>query len=138
MKRMIKLFLVGLSLFFLVGCAVSQSRVATGLEFEINNLVLIRPGMTVKEVVKLLGKPYAIGKEINGSIFYQYEWIITKATAAGGGIVVMGFTGSQSLSGGKAKIIFDEKTLTVKSVHYEVLGVENYKKLKGGQYEKKQ
>jgi hypothetical protein len=116
---------ITISLLLSSGCA--SMRQSVGQEYNIDNVVLIQQGMSEQEVVKLLGKPYATGKDLDGNIFLQYEHMVT-GVISGGAFV---HAGRQSISGGKTKIVLEPTARTVKVVQYEIYGTDNYDKLKG-------
>jgi hypothetical protein len=118
------------------GCVAGGTREAIGVEYPIEQVASVRPGMPEEEVIKLLGKPYARGEDLDGNTFLQYEYLVTTETAVAGGVLVIGKVGSESLSGGKSRIILDPSTRTVKTVHYEIYGAEWYDKLRGERHEK--
>lgn len=129
MRLRASLIFITISLLLSSGCAsVHQS---VGQEYNIDNVVLIRQGMSEQEVIKLLGKPYATGKDLDGNLYLQYEYMVT-GIVSGGAFV---HAGRQSISGGKTKIIMEPTTTyTVKTVQYEIYGTDNYDKLRGGRH----
>jgi hypothetical protein len=125
MRLHIGLTFIIVSLLLISGCG--SARQSIGQDYNIDNVVTIRTGMSEQEVIKLLGKPYAVGKDLDGNIFLQYEHIVTSAVYGGIGAGA----GTQSISGGKTKIILEPTARTVKTVQYEIYGTDNYDKLKG-------
>lgn len=128
MRLRASLIFITISLLLSSGCAsVHQS---VGQEYNIDNVVLIRQGMSEQEVIKLLGKPYATGKDLDGNLYLQYEHMVSGIVAVGAFV----YAGRQSISGGKTKIILEPIARTVKAVQYEIYGTDNYDKLRGGHH----
>jgi len=128
MRLRASLIFITISLLLSSGCAsVHQS---VGQEYNIDNVVLIRQGMSEQEVIKLLGKPYATGKDLDGNLYLQYEHMVSGIVAVGAFV----HAGRQGISGGKTKIILEPIARTVKAVQYEIYGTDNYDKLRGGHH----
>jgi len=136
MRHMASLLFALASVGLISGCVAGGKREATGAEYPIEQVASVLPGMPEEEVIKLLGKPYARGEDLDGNNFLQYEYLVTTETAVAGGVLVIGMVGSQGLSGGKSWIILDPSTHTVKTVHYEIYGAEWYDKLRGERHGK--
>ncbi|MBF0507204.1 MAG: hypothetical protein HQL09_10245 [Nitrospirae bacterium] len=118
------------------GCAIAHTGLSTGKEYNLDNTLSVQKGMSREEITKLLGKPYAIGKDYDGNAFFIYEQMHTSSSGFAAGVFVQGIIGSQKISGGKATVVFDKVTQKVRTIEYEIYGVDNYDKLRGGQHEK--
>lgn len=131
------LFIIG-ALGVISGCAVGSSTQAVGVEYAVEQATAVQPGMTEEEVIRLLGKPYAREHTPEGLLALRYEFLVTTMKTFSYGAGVTGVTGSRSLSGGKARILLDPRTRTVKSVEYEIQGAARYEKLRREGREKSQ
>ena len=136
MRQMASLLFALASAGLISACVAGRTKEAIGVEYPIERMASVRPGMLEEEVIKLLGKPYARGEDLDGNTFLQYEYVVTTETGVAGGVLVTGMVGSQDLSGGKSRIVLDASTRTVKTVSYEIYGAEWYDKLRGEQHEK--
>jgi len=136
MRQMASLLFALASAGLISACVAGRTREAIGVEYPIERMASVRPGMLEEEVIKLLGKPYARGEDLDGNTFLQYEYVVTTETGVAGGVLVTGMVGSQDLSGGKSRIVLDASTRTVETVSYEIYGAEWYDKLRGEQHEK--
>jgi len=136
MRQMASLLFALASAGLISACVAGRTREAIGVEYSIEQVASVRPGMPEEEVIKLLGKPYARGEDLDGNTFLQYEYVVTTETGVAGGVLVTGMVGSQDLSGGKSRIVLDASTRTVETVSYEIYGAEWYDKLRGEQHEK--
>ena len=136
MRQMASLLFALASAGLISACVAGRTSEAIGVEYPIERMASVRPGMLEEEVIKLLGKPYARGEDLDGNTFLQYEYVVTTETGVAGGVLVTGMVGSQDLSGGKSRIVLDASTRTVETVSYEIYGAEWYDKLRGEQHEK--
>ena len=116
----------------LSGCAVSSTRVSQGSSFAVDRLLEVKPGMPKQAVRQLLGAPYAVGMDLDGNEFYDYQFAVASNSGVGAGIIVSGYTGTTSTSGATAHVVFDRETGGVRFVQYEVAGQDNYEKFAMG------
>ena len=124
------LFLVPL---LLSACGVIGIHEKTGNYFPYKDTIKVKLGMTDSEVMALLGKPYVVGNEENGDIYYRYEWSETQGQSIVYGLFIMGEQRTIAVKGGSAEIRFAQDTKTVKKIEYKIIGSDNYNMVKGGE-----
>jgi outer membrane protein assembly factor BamE (lipoprotein component of BamABCDE complex) len=130
-KQMIQILLLPM-LLLLSACGVIGIHEKTGQYFPYTDTVKVKPGMTDSEVMALLGKPYIIGYEDNGDIYYRYEWSETKGQSIVYGLFIMGEQRTIAVKGGSAEIRFAQDTKTVKKIEYKIIGSDAYNRVKRG------
>ncbi len=130
-KRKLHLLLFVTFLLF-SACGVIGIHEKTGQYFPYSDTVKVKCGMTDSEVVAILGKPYVVGFEDNGDIYYRYEWSETRGRSFVYGLFIMGERNTVKVTGGSAEIRFAQDTKTVKKIEYKIIGSDDYNKLKGG------
>ena len=113
-------------------CGVIAVHEKTGQYFPYADAVKVTPGMTDSEVLALLGKPYVVGYEENGDIYYRYEWSETQGQSFVYGLFIMGERRTIDVKGGSTEIRFAKDTKTVKKIEYKIIGADDYNKLTGG------
>jgi outer membrane protein assembly factor BamE (lipoprotein component of BamABCDE complex) len=128
-KYHLLLFLTSL---FLSACGVIAIHEKSGQYFPYNDSIKVKNGMTESEVMAVLGKPYVVGYEENGDIYYRYEWSETQGQSFVYGLVIMGEQRTVDMKGGSAEIRFEPTSKTVKKIEYKIIGSNDYNKLRGG------
>lgn len=117
----------------LSACGVIGIHEKTGQYFPYTDAIKVKPGMAESEVMALLGKPYVVGYEEDGDIYYRYEWSETKGQSIVYGLFIMGERRTIAVKGGRAEIRFAQDTKTVKKIEYKIIGSDNYSTVKGGE-----
>jgi outer membrane protein assembly factor BamE (lipoprotein component of BamABCDE complex) len=131
-KQKLHLLLFVMVLLLSPACGVIGIHEKTGQYFPYNDTIKVKRGMTDSEVIAILGKPYVVGLEDNGDIYYRYEWSETQGQSFVYGLFIMGERRTIAVTGGSAEIRFAQDTKTVKKIEYKIIGSDDYSKLKGG------